>query len=262
MNGEERKLKRGLKDISTLFVDDVASAEGESFAEKPIFFKCVAVYQPFKEKIQYAPFRLAKALSEHQIPCTVLSIGRVSSIPPESGVSNVPLDWPAFESLCHKPLPLPENGKLQSQMVLFNFDDRHPRYLHAIVPILDRWIFLVPPSLDGVMEAYRMMKGTRAITQGLLQYYIIFEGQKGEGEIDSFLFEKFSSLVSDRLGISLVWLGYLNNDSDSKASRDLDLDNFFLLDTSAVEVPAKFAILNYAAAMRGEGFGKAQHENL
>ncbi len=262
MNGEERKLKRGLKDISNLFLDESRSREPASSHGEALFLKCVGVYQPFKEKIQFAPHRLAKALSEHEVPCSVLSIGKVSALPNSDGVSHAALDWAAFENLCRQPLLMADGGKLQKQMVLFDFDERHPSHLQAVVPLLDRWIFLVPPSLDGIMEAYRMMKGTRSLAQGLLQYYLLFEGPKGQGETDSFLFEKFSTMASDRLGINLVWLGYLNPSQDTKGSKDLDLDNFFLADNAPVEMLGKFAVLNYAAAFFGQESGKMHHEDL
>ncbi len=250
MSSDERRLKRGLKDVSNLFVDDSAH-EGKFFDANESFLKCVGVYRPMSPSPALISTKMASLLTRCGISSAILSIGRKL----EPGVKSIfegpclEIPWNDFEQLKRKALSMKIESCVRRQVLFLDFDEHSAEHLRSVVPLLDRWVFTVPPTVDGIIEAYRMIKGTRRLVQSSMQYYLVFEGDIRGREADEVLFEKFSAVLSEKLGINLVWLGHIAAGSGRGNFDDaFDLSHFFLRDAGAYELPDKLALFDHVKA--------------
>lgn len=250
MSSEERRLKRGLKDVSNLFVEDSAH-EGKFFDANESFLKCVGVYRPMSPSPALVSTKMASLLTRSGISSAILSIGRKL----EAGIKSMfegpclEIPWNDFEQLKRKALSIKMESCVRRQVLFLDFEEHSSEHLKSVVPLLDRWIFSVPPTVDGIIEAYRMIKGTRRLVQSSMQYYLVFEGDIRGREADEVLFEKFSSVLSEKMGINLVWLGHISTGSaGGHFDEAFDLSHFFLRDAGAYELPDKLALFDHVKA--------------
>lgn len=249
MASDERRLKRGLSDVSPLFEDK--SRERTAWDAGDFFLKCVSVYRPFSRGSIAVASKLLSVLCRGGMPGTVLSIGKTAG--ESKGWTDAEsvrcVSWSEFERLKRRNLSAQSLAVKGRQVIFLDFDERASLFLRSALPLLDRWIFSVPPTVDGIMEAYRMMKGTRGVAPAMLQYCLVFEGDGREREADELLFEKFSSLLSRKLGINLVWLGYVAEPEQKDfAEEELDLSHFFLQDTESLDAADKRALFEHLRA--------------
>lgn len=99
-------------------------------------------------------------------------------------------------------VPVPMN----SGILLFDFDYSNPLYFEKIVPVLDQWILLIKPEQESLCEGYKFIKASVPLNRDLEYFIVLNEAAWDDRGI--LLFEKFSDMVSRRLGLSLHWLGY------------------------------------------------------
>lgn len=257
MSSEERRLKRGLKDVSNLFVEDT-SLEGKFFDAQESFLKCVGVYRPMSPSSVLISTKIASLLTRCGISSAILSVGRKL----EPGVRSLfegpclEIPWNDFEQLKRKALLMKIESSVRRQVLFLDFEEHSSEHLKSVVPLLDRWVFSVPPTVDGIIEAYRMIKGTRRLVQPPLQYYLVFEGDVRGHEADEVLFEKFSAVLSEKMGINLVWLGHIAPESGRSCFDEaFDLSHFFLRDAGVYEQPDKLALFDHVKAESSKATG-------
>ena len=94
------------------------------------------------------------------------------------------------------------------------------------------------------MSAYRYIKGTHGVNPDL-QYLLIFDGGLNNA-LNSILFERFAALLSERLGIHLVWLGSMQMEHGQRSwASSLELEHLFLEEIKKTDTPAKLALAEY-----------------
>lgn len=231
---EEKKLKRGLKDISPLFFE-----KGMPFSKAaPVVPvendpSCTSILSVFSPDIVgdslFLNSYVASHLASSARPCTVLSLesgyhaSPVSQLAPAS-LSNLTmtamgpylrravLPWSDFIDICERPQKRIFGEPFARQMLFLDFEWQQVPHFEKIIPILQKWIILSQPNTDSLSQAYKMMKAAAQLNRHM-RYFLLFEGEPMAGR-GNFLFERFSQIVAKHLQIDLVWLGYLSLTSE------------------------------------------------
>jgi len=260
MRPEERKLKRGLQDVSGIF-------RAKNSAPDPVLLsnesdpKTVAVVNPgnFGDTLFLNSY-LASLTAACGHSSAVISIGQAKkgdgrgshrfSNSRRLAVPHVSILWDEFEMLCAKPLSLHRADQPGYPMVFVNTEYAHSSKVSKIAPILNKCILAVSPTVDSLLEAYRFIKGLHVYNQNL-QYYLLFEGTTA-GETGCILFERFAAILSRHLGINLVWLGHLNPLYSGSDDPELELEPLFHKDFSSTESPSGIALGQLIASLLNE----------
>ncbi|HTL47495.1 MAG TPA: hypothetical protein VL688_05470 [Verrucomicrobiae bacterium] len=244
---DEKKLKRGLKDVSQLF--NGPSPGVLETRENEMFIKMVGIYNPGDPGDALFLNGILAALVSTHYPSSILTVGERAEAEPKTAARPLPsatphlgLPWDEFDKIRESPIHRHYSGSSPRHVMFINADFSQTARLPRVVPLLDKCLLLVRPDLESLMEAYKFVKGVQSLNPRL-QYFLIFEGAS-QGESGCFLFEKFSSLLARRLGVGLVWLGYLDPYRDAgRRGDELELEHLFLKDISSGEIPEKIALL-------------------
>lgn len=257
---DERKLKRGLKDISPLFegpADETIS--GRPWPLRGLSRRVISLFCSGQDPNSSQLFnrQLAAHLSQQGRPSTIVTVrspysGIKSNLcrPIEAAVIHPPvrhlqIDWDFLEALIAAPLKENVFDPSDSLSVILDFHEETLPKPEKIISLIDQWVFCVEPEMEGLSEAFRMIKASRAVSSRI-EYFLIFKGnisfQKG-----SFLFEGFSQMLARHLGVGVVWLGCLSDQNLIKTAMELlafDQDS----DASRIweKTPAQLALLHYA----------------
>ncbi|MBN1687827.1 MAG: hypothetical protein JW893_01870 [Candidatus Omnitrophica bacterium] len=215
----KRRLKRGLKDISPLFQQKVETVERQNLLnEKRI--ECLSVFNPDRPGSSlFLTSYLASRVADTSCPCTIISLtsrylGRPEDAPTilqsESFGSNirwVSFTWDQLERVWEYPHDVVSSESFANQKFFLDFEYNRIAQFDKIIPVLDKWILLVRPNIESLSEVYKAMKASMALNPHL-EYYLLFDGAVTQ-EKGSFLYEKFSEMTSRHLGLSVTWLGRL-----------------------------------------------------
>lgn len=234
--GSEKKLKRGLHDLSPLFQGSQAVSVSETTVPAvlhPAFgVEFIAVCVPERSGDSY----LANAYVASQLALRAeIRIPLVSILP---GFNTLPAKrgeaFPSIEllssqifrlRLSHQELwSMSQNGTTRnglhtktastlekgSYAVFFDFEPTQFRSLARIALLLDRLILFVEPQAESLQEAYRLLKVFWNYNREI-EFLLLFRGQSVGHGLDEFLFERFSLIASRFLGVSMGWLGDLND---------------------------------------------------
>ncbi len=208
-----KRLKRGLKDISPLFgqskkiPEPVNPAEMESQTE----IQTAAILNP--ECLGDTPALTSWFASEVKTlgsDVTVLSLNTPDAPAAEKksgqqrSVRHMNLNLEQFEGVC-KSLPQAFE-KTENGILMFDIDWSNIIHFEKAIPILDKLILVMNPTLESLSEGYRWIKASMALNQHL-DHYLILSG--GEAK-STMLFEKLSEITARRLGIILNSLGSLD----------------------------------------------------
>lgn len=224
---EERKLKRRLKDISPLFSREKEEGEKGILVESSeSSIQILSVFSPgLSGDSLFLNTYLASQLASLEKPCTILSIhSRYIERSRESGNTNLhgptaqeslgvhlkryTLSWDEFEQVWQRPLaPRPVSPRM-TQILFLDFEQSQAPCFEKVVPILDKWILYMQPTLESMGEAYKMMKAAVSLNVHL-EYFLLFAGKPTDARGDC-LYEQFSEMAARRLGVSLNWLGSLH----------------------------------------------------
>ncbi|MDD5218862.1 MAG: hypothetical protein PHN49_10760 [Candidatus Omnitrophica bacterium] len=264
---EVQKLKRGLRDVSNIF------EKKQTLEHPPVpspsakaSIQIVSIFATeLPEDSLSLNMHLASQIASAEHPCTIVSL-LAPEVPSEKDqmieknlrvtssclqgqsygeyLSRVAVPYAHFEKIFDHKIEagLPEQGA--SQILFFDFDSgAYPR-LDQVVSMMDKWIFIVRPSLESVMACYKIIKASMRFNRDL-EYYVLYQGDPKDkkGEI---LFEQLSLMVSKSLGVDLYWLGSIYLDKGSRSfGADLMLDHFFLNTLSKIDSPDKIVLAHY-----------------
>lgn len=244
--GMERKLKRGLEDLSPLFQYPPPQAT-QVISPLPVLFdvQFVTVCVPDHEGDAF----LANAyLASQVVRQTSLFASLVSLIP---GFNSFPAQssdsFPSLElldsrisrlRLSHQELwTFTQNGRPKNALpispsrledstpflIFLEFEPAQFRSLARVALLLDRVILFVQPQAESLREAYRLMKVFWNLNHEI-EFLLLFRGRVLSLPREEFLFERFSLITSRFLGISPGWLGNLafpeKNDSSRVVSEE------------------------------------------
>ena len=217
---ESRKLKRGLRDVSPLFGPE-AEPDPRVLPQRMIppahSVEIINVFSADRpdESLFYNTY-LASRISGADFPSFVLSLE--PSCRPEAQVKkthqpecssayvrhfSIPLEQ--FEKIVTSPIHYGGLSRPEPQSIFIDFNPHKIPHPEKIISILDKWILLVQPTLESIMETYKMIKAARPINPHI-EYFILIDGQLSETE-SSLLFERLSEAAAKHLGVQLNWLG-------------------------------------------------------
>lgn len=208
---DSKKLKRGLKDISPLFEDrskPVNRLESSFETFKPVSRPQSISFWSAESSQGRTLLNSKMAARVQSKGCESLLISLKSEIMPAANLELPPgqkhysLSLDQFEIICRSDLK-PVEG-FENAVLFFDFDYSNPVHFEKVIPMLDKWILLVGPELESLTEVFRFLKASMPLHKNL-EYY--FMAQTKDEKIAESLYEKFSDMVSRRLGIAMNWLG-------------------------------------------------------
>ncbi len=264
---EPRRLKRGLRDLSPLFgkpapapveVPLPTTALPPEPSHPSLGLQCLSVYGADAE--MDSPFLnqyLASRFSALGLSSVVVSLGASEFFRDEPPIrfrphslsfvdlKQVRLSWRQFEKLWTRESP-PSNPQGDESMLLVDLDYSRTPYFEKIIPLLDKWIVLVKPTLASVSDAYKMIKATFSLNSHL-EYFLVTgaDPESGSGEI---LFERLSEMISRRLGADCVWLGHLRYEKGQILAESLALEHLLMPQGSGRDLPEKRAFFELLQA--------------
>jgi hypothetical protein len=235
---DSKKLKRGLKDISPLFNEmehpPAQNISAPSF-ETATALQCLSVFSPHPEESLMLNSYFASKLSMTGSDCAIITLNdlRLTQLrkplrteAPVSHIKRLSLSWDQFEKVCYGPLPRRDSSFAKSRVLFMDFNLYATPYFEKLIPILDKWIFVVEPNAESLTESYKIIKASLSLNRHL-EYFVLYRGMAQDSR-SSQLFERFSDLISRKLGVHLGWLGSLELSKGSPISSELALDQLFL----------------------------------
>ena len=222
---DSRKLKRGLKDISPLFS---APQEAEPFSvlgEPPVpGIQCFSLFsQESLRHSRYLSRHLAAQLGTEACPCVAVYIDSSRPGPVREGeqpfwafssassagyFQEYDLTWEQFQAAFHQRNAFISRAgsSFQNLIVFLDFSYTNLKHVGKILPLLDKWILLMEPSLSSMSETYRIIK-TSLLLNRSVEYFVLIQSPASNGS-EGVLFEHFSEFMTRRLGVHLNWLGH------------------------------------------------------
>ena len=268
---EERKLKRGLKDISPLFGQEREVREVFVEGDKPPF-QILSVFSPtLSGDSLFLNTYLASQLASRGKPCSILSIHskypeRVKEREENGGsaVARQPtvqeslgahlrrhtLSWETLEQVCARPIERRPSNQFPAQTLFLDLEYSQASHFEKVIPLLDKWILYLQPSLESLGEAYKMMKAASVLNVHL-EYFLLYAGKPSDKKGDC-LYERFSEIVARRLGILLNWLGALHLPRGSQMIRaELALDPLLLKSFDFLDSREKISLAELTHSLMG-----------
>lgn len=249
-------LKRGLKDISDLFVDTpeaVAESEPLLLEDQVV---TIGLYAPQQKAVKNGLSELlAEYMREKDVSLTSLAVSE--DIVPASSLSHrypsvhkAAIDWNDLKSICEKPLMRKAQKQSRQHAILFDAEYQMPHFFPTFIPLLDKWIFIIEPDVDSVMDAYKMIKGT-SVLNAHLQYYLLFSGP-WQAELSELLYDKFAGMLRRHVQADLTWLGHLDTERYGFEKKcEPQLDSLFLETCYMNSHPGKLALVEYLSSYSG-----------
>lgn len=227
----DKKLVRGLKDISPLFRE----TSGAVPTQRSLEVQVIGVSSPDCEgdSLFLNTLFASKIVSQNK-PCSILSVqARCSraSLPEMkidhealgSSLDRYCLYWDEFRDLFTGPLLHKSEGALQSRDIFLDFEYRHLFHFERALTLLDKWVLVLKPTAESLTEGYKMMKMGVALNPKL-EFYIAMSGTISEAKAAVF-HDRFSDFAARHLNAQLGWLGWLDlADSDGHFSASLYTD--------------------------------------
>ena len=228
--GSERKLRRGLEDLSPLFRNSMPGPVEENISLHPSFdvqFLTVCVPDHEGDAFLANAYLASQMVRQANLYASLVSVvpgfnvfpPKVESLPflelLDPRISRLTVSHQELWTLTQKDLngKVPQSFRHQVQnteplMIFLEFEPAQFRSLARIAPLLDRVIFFVQPQVESLREAYRLIKIFWSLNR-TIEFFLLFRGRIVPCSRGEFLFERFSLIVSRFLGISIEWLGDL-----------------------------------------------------
>ncbi len=225
----EKKLKRGLSDVSSLFEKKRAASEhafSSHEALKPQFrgSPCFGVFYPSHPELSSKLMRwLAMKLTavdmpileirilsttDHLKPETAEAISERPSRADRDQVRSLVLTWNQWEEFKtqKKNELLKLNLELEDQIILLDVDWHDPRAME-LQEICDLLLLVGNSDQDNLEQCYRQIKrGSQSGSRP--EFGFLFHGDR-QSDGGRWLYEHFSEMVRKHLKFSFCWLGYL-----------------------------------------------------
>lgn len=270
---EERKLKRGLKDLSPLFQKRApvpkplveASAEPVGVAGGNQV-EVLSVFSPdFSEESFFWNTYLAAQLACERSPASIFSILSRFSVHRRDNRSierrikkevlgpyleRFSLSMAQFDRIITHFRALPKTDGHGPHFIFLDFEYYHIPYLEKIIPVMDKWILVLPPTFEGLSEGYKMMKAVYGLNSRL-EFFLIFQGYLSSKKA-GYLFERFSQLAARQLGVALHWLGCAQLAGTGKRRCvPLSLEPLFFESRSRIPTPAQLTMMSFVQSFQG-----------
>lgn len=270
---EERKLKRGLKDISPLFSREKEEGEGGTVVESvEPSIQILSVFSPgLSGDSLFLNTYFASQLASRERPCSILSIHsrylertrvengnlRESAAQESLGIhlKRHILSWDEFDQVWQRPLAPRLSAQPASQILFLDFEYSQAPRFEKVAPILDKWILYLQPTFESLSEAYKMIKAASALNVHL-EYFLLFAGRPTDKR-GAHLYEMFSDMAARRLGISLNWLGSLHLPRGSQTIvAELALDRLMMKSSEFLDSCEKISLAGLTHSFMRAGLEK------
>lgn len=230
--GSERRLKRGLEDLSPLFHSKPTAVPMLPAAPRPtppafdVQFLTVCVPDHEGDAFFANAYLASLMVRQTDLLASLVSIApgfnklpseSVSPLPSlellDSRISRVVLSHQELWALTQNhltqgqgsPPPFSETHS-EGSLVFLDFEPSQFRALEELALLLDRVVLFVEPRAESLREAYRLVKIFWNLNREI-EFYLLFRGQVLARAQKEFLFERFSLITSRFLGVSISWLG-------------------------------------------------------
>lgn len=107
----------------------------------------------------------------------------------------------------------------RGKFVFLEFEPSQFRSLSHLALLLDRMVLFVSPEVESLQEAYRTVKSLWSLNRKI-EFFLLFRGESHATQPEEFFFERFSLITSRFLGISVGWLGVLALPEKQEHPRD------------------------------------------
>lgn len=225
-----RKLIRGLKDISPLFTDP-----GAPSPKRTAEIQVLSISSPHNDSDSLLlNTYFASRLASPEKPCSLISLlSRTANICPWQSeirktepfgrnIKRHSLFWDEVEEVLLAG-PGKRRAALKDRNIFLDFEYRHLLYFPKILSLLDKWVLLLKPTPESLIEGYKMLKAGLMLNPWM-ECFMLLE-TKADPPYDSSIFEKFAALVSRNLKVNLGWLGWLNlSDPTRFFAAELNMD--------------------------------------
>ena len=235
--GGEKKLRRGLHDVSPLFRPPAGSLAGATEkalpplpTNRPTFdvqFLTVSVPDHEGDAFLANAFVASRILRETSLYASLVSlVPGLDALHPkarepfpavellDSRISRFHLSHEELRTFIQAPA-VPDTGftepreKIPPFLVFLEFEPSQSRSLSRAALLLDRVVLFVQPEVESLQEAYRLIKAFWALNREI-EFLLLFRGGPRTEGREGFLYERFSLITSRFLGLSPVWLGELS----------------------------------------------------
>lgn len=244
----EPKLKRGLKDVSPLFKmrkepGTVKPGKQESALSSMALLNVASPFECLGMTMDFA-----RHLSNLQHSCAAfsLSFDGEETVEKEQTVScfKIHLNWKEFNTMLKLPPLMCGSNDSRFDSLFFPLDFRQVHYYPDIFPLLDNLILITEPTVEALLEAYKVIKGTIRLNP-VIQHFVVFK--KSNHFDPSFLFERFSSILARHLRINVIWLGYAEEHNGTWNFSAVSPDNLFDSSRLYSENPSKLVLADIAS---------------
>ena len=256
---EPKKLKRGLRDISPLFDPNAKSVEEPTvLVNQEVGLRVLSVFSPdFKGDRRLLSQMLGLKLCSADHGGSILSIASTETAQKveeeDRRQENPEILNPSLKRFNCTENDLDtifqaqhsrEVSFLNTQTIIFDFDHYEPKVFEKIMPVIDQWVILIRPTLEGVSEAYKLIKASVALNPDL-EYFLAVDALQDDPRVGE-LYEKLSDMISRRLHVQLNWLGCMPVSKGIRAlSWELHLDQLAVKNIEKIDSIEKMALAAY-----------------
>lgn len=252
---EGKKLVRGLKEISPLFI----TPPEEPFVRHAPELQVLAVSSPEGEgDALFLNSFFATQLASGQKACSLVSVlprcSRASQEALRRGsesfgdhLKRYCLYWDELRDVVGRPVA-GERGALGDRDIFLDFEHRQLFQFDQTLGLIDKWVLVLKPTGESLTEGYKMIKAGLALNPQL-RFFITLEGpvdvSKGEWVVG-----KFSDFVFSHLDTNIGWLGWMDlSDPDRHFSAALHADSLLYQSWNARPDLGKFALAHWVESL-------------
>jgi hypothetical protein len=208
---EVRKLKRGLKDISTLFEDKAELPVVKRAAPRNLLpeasIQLISLAHPRRTSSLNLYKWMASQTSKGGYPAGIVSLGPETSREDSFSLkkelfTHKRMGLAEFEKNCAALIP--PAGIPESSLLFIDIPWQNAAVFEKTIGLLDKVIFWATPEMGDLSQVYKWIKWTASLN-GRLECLLAYDGEnEAKG---SFVYEKLSEMVSRHIGIDLSWFG-------------------------------------------------------
>lgn len=207
---EVRKLKRGLKDISTLFAEKEEAAAIPRPAPRTLLpevsIQLISLAHPRRASNVSLYRWMAGQTAQNGYSAGIVSLGpesRDEQFSLKEPFTHKRMDLTEFQKNCASALPqtAAETG---SSVLFLDFPWQNAAVFEKAIGMLDKIIFWATPEMEDLSQIYKWIKWTSALNNRL-ECLLAYDGAEEAKGI--YVFEKLSEMASKHVGVDLFWFG-------------------------------------------------------
>jgi len=264
MFSHERRLKRGLSDISPLFHSEESREEQTvqshiQIAMPEETLEIVSVWDaenPGQSALLGNLF--AGEIANDHNPVTLLTLQDkaktliLNKVEGPGSIKKATLSQNKFEEMWRFPVPAEfARGPFSCKTLVLEFDYLSIGYIEKMVALLDKWVLRLRPTMESLTETYKLIKATHQLNKDL-EYYVLLEVPLDKKDQEANLFERFSAMTSKSFGISLNCAGSLEIGTSGEGLKCRLIENMFLKNHSAMrDTPEKVIVREWVESLQG-----------